>query len=200
MTNEADHAVVDQDGCRTSGWCCLLHRSSQKRNCSALRWRPILRDATAGACALLVMANFGLGLLVQRRPSLLLNNGQSTLGFGNNFTWDNSCFQVTENPFAESEPSKMDATITNWCIHRGGEDITLTLGCSKQPQAGPSCPNNNTKIVFQDPKCPVQGSPQNHCAPGIFPVCYQTWTEQCSDGPAYCTADQGVIWCVECQQ
>jgi len=128
------------------------------------------------------------------------NNGQSTLGFGNNFTWDNSCFQVTENPFAESEPSKMDATITNWCIHRGGEDITLTLGCSKQPQAGPSCPNNNTKIVFQDPKCPVQGSPQNHCAPGIFPVCYQTWTEQCSDGPAYCTADQGVIWCVECQQ
>ncbi len=128
------------------------------------------------------------------------NNGQNTLGFGNNFTWDNSCFQVTENPFAESEPSKMDATITNWCIHRGGEDITVTLGCSQQPQGGPSCPNNNTKVVFHDPKCPVQGSPQNHCAPGIFPVCYQTWTEQCNDGPAYCTADQGVIWCVECQQ
>src|SRR3954447_548723 len=127
------------------------------------------------------------------------NNGQSTLGFGNNFTWDNSCFSVTENPFAE-DASKMDATITNWCIHRGGEDITVTLGCSQQPQAGPSCPNNNTTVVFHDVKCPMQGSPQNHCAPGTFPVCYETWTEQCSDGPAYCTADLGAVWCVICGQ
>jgi len=127
------------------------------------------------------------------------NNGQSTLGFGNNFTWDNSCFSVTENPFAE-DASKMDATITNWCIHRGGEDITVTLGCSQQPQAGPSCPNNNTQVVFHDVKCPMQGSPQNHCAPGTFPVCYETWTEQCSDGPAYCTADLGAVWCVICGQ
>ena len=127
------------------------------------------------------------------------NNGQSTLGFGNNFTWDNSCFSVTENPFAE-DASKMDATITNWCIHRGGEDITVTLGYSQQPQAGPSCPNNNTQVVFHDVKCPMQGSPQNHCAPGTFPVCYETWTEQCSDGPAYCTADLGAVWCVICGQ
>jgi hypothetical protein len=127
------------------------------------------------------------------------NNGQSTLGFGNNFTWDNSCFSVTENPFAE-DVSKMDATITNWCIHSGGEDITVTLGCSKQNPAGPSCPNNNFNTVFHDLNCPVQGSPQNHCAPGTFPVCFQTWTEQCSDGPAFCTGELGVIWCNTCAQ
>jgi hypothetical protein len=123
-------------------------------------------------------------------------NNDQILGFGNNFTWDNSCFSVIEDPFAE-DLTKMDATITNWCL--ADEDITVTLGCSQQPQGGPSCPNNNTK-VGPDPGCPMQGSVKNHCSSTNPPVCIQTWTEQCSTGPAFCTDDLTVIWCVTCQQ
>jgi hypothetical protein len=126
-------------------------------------------------------------------------NNDSILGFGNNFSFDNSCFSVIENPFAEgnTQQSKMDATITNWCLK--GEDITVTLGCSQQPQQGPSCPGNNT-TVGPDPGCPMQGSPANHCSNTNPPVCIQTWTEQCADGPAYCTDDLLSVWCIVCQQ
>ena len=57
-------------------------------------------------------------------------------GFGqtgrltNNFSFDNACFTVTENIFAETTASKFDATITNWCI--ATQSITVTLGCSDQ--------------------------------------------------------------------
>ena len=122
-------------------------------------------------------------------------NNDPILGFGNNFSADNSCFKITENPFVE-DVNKMDATITNWC--NAIEVVAVTLGCSRQPQAGPSCPNNNTKIT-DDPNCPMQGSPVNHCSNAGVPVCFQTWTEQCSTGPAYCTDNLGVIWCVTCQ-
>jgi hypothetical protein len=125
-------------------------------------------------------------------------NNDNILGFGNNFSFDNSCFTVTEDPFGESssEPSKMDATITNWCLI--GEDITVTLGCSQQPQQV-SCPNNNT-TVGPDPGCPTQGAPANHCSNTNPPVCFQTWTEQCANGPAYCTDDLTFVWCITCQQ
>ena len=122
-------------------------------------------------------------------------NNDQILGFGNNFTWDNSCFTVTENPFAEGEPSKMDATITNWCVV--GEDITVTLGCSQQPQSGPAC--QNTKVVG-DPGCPMKGGISNHCSVTNPPFCFQTFTEQCSDGSlVYCTDDLTVVWCIACQ-
>ncbi len=121
-------------------------------------------------------------------------NNASTLGFGNNFTFNNKCFTVTENPFAESA-SKMDATITNWCLKH--ETITVTLGCSAQPQEA-TCPSNSTSKVIKDPGCPIQGSVRNSCSTGPVQVCLQTWTEQCSDGPVYCTADQAVIWCITC--
>jgi len=122
------------------------------------------------------------------------NNGQSTLGFGNNFTWDNSCFTVTENPFVE-DISKMDASITNWCV--ADEFITVTIGCSKQPQGGPSCPNG-TKTVA-DPGCPMQGHSTNHCSGGSVPVCFLTWTESCPNGLAYCTDVLTASWCTVCQ-
>jgi hypothetical protein len=122
-------------------------------------------------------------------------NNDSVLGFGNNFSFNNSCFTVTENPFVENSPSKMDATITNWCLK--GEDITVTLGCSAQPQTA-ACPSNSTSSVIKDPGCPIQGSVRNTCSGGLIPVCIQTWTEQCSSGPVYCTADQAVIWCITC--
>jgi hypothetical protein len=121
-------------------------------------------------------------------------NNDQVLGFGNNFTWDDSCFTVTENPFAE-DISKMDATITNWCLAE--EFITVTIGCSRQPQGGPSCPNG-TKTVA-DPGCPMQGNPTNHCSGGTVPFCFQTWIESCSNGLAHCTADAGLSWCTVCQ-
>jgi hypothetical protein len=77
-------------------------------------------------------------------------NNDDVLGFGNNFRFDNKCFTVTENPFAENEPSKMDATITNWCPKH--EDITITLGCSKQSTTIP-CESTNSGPM-KDPACP----------------------------------------------
>lgn len=122
-------------------------------------------------------------------------NNDPTLGFGNNFSFDNKCFSVTENPPAENEPSKMDATITNWCFKK--EKIKVTLGCSQQPQNGPSC-SGPTKVT-SDPGCPIQGTPKTSCS-GNPPVCIQTWTETCSSGPSYCTKDFIFpTWCISCQ-
>lgn len=121
-------------------------------------------------------------------------NNDATLGFGNNFSFDNKCFTVTESVPGENEPSKMDATITNWCLKK--EKITVTIGCSQQPQNGPNCPGA-TKVT-SDPGCPIQGSPRNTCA-GNPPVCTQTWTENCANGPAFCTKDFVLpTWCVVC--
>jgi hypothetical protein len=55
-----------------------------------------------------------------------------------NFSFDNSCFSVLEDEFAETTPSKFDATITNWCLST--QSITVTLGCSTQaPPPVPPC-------------------------------------------------------------
>jgi hypothetical protein len=128
-------------------------------------------------------------------------NTDQILGlFGHNYTFDNNCFSVSENPFAESgDPSKFDATITNWCFK--GEDITVTIGCSAAPQdAAPSC-SNKTSSVIKDPGCPIQsGSSKNWCSGTNPPVCFQTWTENCSSGQVYCTDDLTVVWCVTCSQ
>lgn len=51
-------------------------------------------------------------------------------GYPRNYTWDNSCFSVTENNVYE-DWNKFDATITNWCSK--SEVLTLTLGCSSSP-------------------------------------------------------------------
>lgn len=124
------------------------------------------------------------------------NNGPD-LGFGNNFSFDNHCFTVTENPFAENEPSKMDATITNWCLKH--ETITVTLGCSQQPQTI-ACPNNNPGPPISDPGCPVvSGTQKTYCNSGPIPVCIQTWEENCSSGPVFCTKDTVLpTWCIPC--
>jgi hypothetical protein len=56
------------------------------------------------------------------------------LAFGGvieDFSFDNSCFTVTENIFAENSPQEFNALITNWCIN--SQFITVTLGCSTQP-------------------------------------------------------------------
>lgn len=46
----------------------------------------------------------------------------------NAFTFDNSCFSVAENRFAEGQ-NKFDALITNWCVTT--QQITVTLACFK---------------------------------------------------------------------
>ncbi|MFL5812946.1 MAG: hypothetical protein ACJ763_05165 [Bdellovibrionia bacterium] len=123
-------------------------------------------------------------------------NNAPALGFGNNFSFDNKCFSVTENPPAEDQPSKMDATITNWCFKK--EKIKMTLGCSQQPQDGPTC-SGPTKVI-SDPGCAIQGTPHNSCSGGTVPVCVQTWTESCSSGPVYCTKDSVFpTWCIACK-
>jgi hypothetical protein len=49
------------------------------------------------------------------------------------YTWDNSCFTVSENPFFESgTDGKFDATFTNWCTEQ--EPVTVILACSSTPQ------------------------------------------------------------------
>jgi hypothetical protein len=122
-------------------------------------------------------------------------NNDDVLGFGNNFSFDNKCFTVTENPFSENEPSKMDATITNWCFKH--EDIKVTLGCSKQSPDIP-CDTTHTGLI-KDPGCPiVPGTQKNFCSGGPVPVCVQTWEEKCDSGAVYCTDDETVTWCLTC--
>jgi hypothetical protein len=118
------------------------------------------------------------------------------LGWPVNFTWDNSCFSVIENVFGEGPPNKFSGLFTNWCR---AQDVVVTLGCSSQPPPGfePSC--NFVGGPVSDPKCPDDGPPTNHCAPGNFPVCFQNSNETCADGSRYfCTAVLGVVWCYKC--
>ena len=68
-----------------------------------------------------------------------------------NFTWDSSCFSVAENWWAEGSPNKFDATITNWCINPGGQKITVTLGCSKDPPPAISQPAQPSADRWQTP-------------------------------------------------
>lgn len=117
-----------------------------------------------------------------------------------NFTWDSSCFSVAENWWAEGSPNKFDATITNWCINPGGQKITVTLGCSKDPPPGylPACTTVGGSVA--DPGCPQANSHtfcNNSRAP---PVCFLTYTETCTNKTKYlCTADVGLTWCQQCQ-
>jgi hypothetical protein len=51
---------------------------------------------------------------------------------------------------------------------------------------------------FDDPGCP-QSNIQNHCNSGLPPICFQNFTETCSNGTRYlCTADIGIVWCYQC--
>ena len=113
-----------------------------------------------------------------------------------NFTWDNSCFSAIENVFGETAANKFSGLFTNWCID--GQNITVTLGCSKQPPPGfaPAC--NIVGGPFGDPGCP-QSNIQNHCSSGLPPICFLNFTETCSNGTRYlCTADIGIVWCYQC--
>src|SRR3954470_2304994 len=63
-----------------------------------------------------------------KRPRLqagedLVNRGEQLPYYLANFTWDSDCFTVAENYYGETTPFKFDATITNWCINPGGQDI-----------------------------------------------------------------------------
>ena len=56
-----------------------------------------------------------------------------------NYSFGNSCFEVTQNgPEEQNNPSKFDATITNWCLTT--ETIPVALACSDQVQPRPQPP------------------------------------------------------------
>jgi hypothetical protein len=44
------------------------------------------------------------------------------------YSFDNSCFSITENIGSEGDASKFDFTITNWCLK--SESFTISLACS----------------------------------------------------------------------
>ena len=115
-----------------------------------------------------------------------------------NYTWDNSCFSVTENIFADTV-NNLDATITNWCLHSGGEDITVTLGCSSKPPPGSApCNIDNSDPVYKDPGC-TESNQRTFCSSTIPPVCIVTDTETCADGTMYyCSASFGAVVCYKC--
>lgn len=57
--------------------------------------------------------------------------GLSTSHSGS-YSFDNSCFTVAENMFAENGcDDKFDALITNWCVTT--QQLTVTLACSDTP-------------------------------------------------------------------
>lgn len=60
-------------------------------------------------------------------------------GYSRSFTWDNSCFTVSENQAFERngsfDNSKLDVTISNWCLSE--EKITITLACSDETPPDP---------------------------------------------------------------
>ena len=118
-----------------------------------------------------------------------------------NFTWNNSCFSAAENWWNETTPNKFDANIANWCVFSPPQTIIVTLGCSKDPPPGylPSCPTVGGAVP--DPGC-KQSNQHTYCQnPGGVPVCFETYTETCTNDRIYlCTADQGASWCQQCQQ
>jgi hypothetical protein len=110
------------------------------------------------------------------------------------FSWDNSCFTVTENELSDGV-NKLDVTITNWCLKK--EDITLTLACSATPPPGiAAC--TVTGSAVKDPGCP-QSDINNYCSSSNPPVCIQTYTETCSNNVSYfCTRDVVFSYCLQC--
>lgn len=116
-------------------------------------------------------------------------------GYIDAYTWDNSCFSVSEYEFGDGI-NKLDVTITNWCLK--GEDITMTLACSSTPQPGVA-PCTVTGNPVADPGCP-QSNIRNTCSNSNPPVCIQTYTETCAnDNTTYfCTMNLGVAYCLRC--
>ena len=116
-----------------------------------------------------------------------------------NFTWDSDCFTVAENYYGETTPFKFDATITNWCINPGGQDIVVSLGCSDKPPPGflPSCPGGGE--FGPDPGCP-QSNVSTYCTHTVPAICFLTFFETCSNNVEYsCYADNGLTQCQTCQ-
>ena len=129
--------------------------------------------------------------------------GEESAGDYNRWTQNNNCFTTSESGGSElGNPTKLDVTITNWCVK--DEDYNISIACSSNPPPNyaPACGSSNpSEPIFTDPKCPIQGNIQNSCAQVPAPVCIQSWTEQCSNNIQYwCTLDiyLGLTECVAC--
>jgi hypothetical protein len=115
---------------------------------------------------------------------------------------NNTCFQTTENPYAENVPNKLDVTITNWCLKH--EDYSIKIACSTNPPPNfaPSCSSSNPGApIFKDPGCPASAV-KNTCNGTQVTMCLQTWTETCSNPTIdyWCTTDVylGLTECTGC--
>ena len=110
------------------------------------------------------------------------------------YTFDNSCFTVTENVFGD-EINKLEVLITNWCVV--SEDVVVTLACSAQAPPGSAfCDTEGDPM--SDPKCPV-GPSKNYCSGGPVPACFQIFKETCTNNVSYqCQAIFGIVSCQQC--
>jgi hypothetical protein len=111
------------------------------------------------------------------------------------YTWDNSCFTVTENIFLD-DFNMLSVLVTNWCLKT--EDITVTLACSATPQPGTAfCPTTGGPV--SDPGCPQQGASRTFCGKGPIPICTLMYKETCANQVSYqCQNTLGVAYCLRC--
>src|SRR6187431_2440384 len=65
------------------------------------------------------------------------NNGQSTLGFGNNFTWDNSCFSSLKTPLPRMLPRWMQRSPTGVYTGAAKTSPSRSVAHSSPKQAPP---------------------------------------------------------------
>lgn len=106
-----------------------------------------------------------------------------------------SGFTSIENIFAEDMPSKLDSEFTNWY---GGQNLVVVMACSSTPPPDLQYCTNGYGPPVNDPGCP-QANLHNYCQNSRVPVCFQLFTESCSNGTTYqCTDTFGVIACNKC--
>ncbi|WP_027136233.1 hypothetical protein [Geminicoccus roseus] len=120
--------------------------------------------------------------------------GYPYAGYIGSYAWKESGFTGTANWFAQA-PNKFDGTFTNWY---GAQDLTVSLACSSTPQPDVQ----NCQIVGDpvgDPGCP-EANIHNFCiTSGGVSVCFQTFTQTCSNGVSYdCNAQFGIVSCSRC--
>ena len=123
--------------------------------------------------------------------------GAEWSGYVTSFNWNQSGYTGVENPFSET-PGSFDGSFTRWQLFT--DPLTVNLACSSQAQPDVQGCQSNGAGPVGDPGCP-QANVHNYCSRGPVPVCFQTFTESCTNGASYDCNDQfGVIWCNQCAE
>ncbi|GJG89428.1 hypothetical protein tb265_46090 [Gemmatimonadetes bacterium T265] len=133
--------------------------------------------------------------------------GVEYAGMYNRWVQTNSCFETSENPWAQAgDPGKLDVTVTNWCVKT--EDYVISLACSstQPPELDPTCGSKISGApVFAEPGCPKSNVKTFVRSSGSFPATFQIWEETCSpvNGVTQhysCSLDEaiGLLQCSPC--